>query len=164
MGRYVRVETIVAAAISAFAVIVAAWINTRGRGVPAPPGATAAGEALRPRQSRLRRAYLGFWPVLMRLQAPSRRTTPWLAALLGFLFSGFGIALYFRKPVDVLAGILFLLPLGGASSGPAEDSTIASWYWFFAAIAGLYGLLRAESANRRLDAEAAAETAPVLAP
>jgi hypothetical protein len=163
VGRYGCVETIVAAAISAFAVIAAAWINTRGRTQAVPPGA-AAGDEPAPRESRLRRAYDGFWTALMRLPAPSSRTTPWLAALLGFLFSGFGIALYFRKPVDVVAGIVFLLPLGAASSGPAEDSTIAWWYWIFAGVTALYGLVRAESANRRLDVEAAAQTAPLLAP
>jgi hypothetical protein len=167
MGGYVRVETIVAAAISAFAVIAAAWINTRGRGQAPPPELGTPDDSSEPRKSRVRRAYEGLWTALMRLPAPSRRTTPWLAALVGFLFSGFGVALYFRKGPDVLAGLAFLLPLGlaGGGSATSEESTLAWWYWIFAALAGLYCLLRAESANRRLDAQVAdAQSAPLLAP
>ena len=91
--------------------------------------------------------------VLARLPAPSSRARPWLAALVAYALGGLGIALYFRTTVDLLVGILFLLPLGAASSNaPGEDNALAWWYWLFAAAAALYALLRAEGANRRLDA------------
>jgi hypothetical protein len=87
-----------------------------------------------------------------RLPAPDQRTPPWLGALLGYALGGVGVALAFRKVPDLVAGIVLLLPLGLASS---EESGLAWWYWLFAALAGLYSLLRAETGNRRLDAEAA---------
>jgi hypothetical protein len=93
------------------------------------------------------------WALLGRLPPPSRVTRPWLAATLGFFFVGFGIMLYFRKLPDVLVGLALILPLGiagSSSSGTSNDPALAWWWWVVAAIAGLYGLLRAESANRQL--------------
>jgi hypothetical protein len=91
--------------------------------------------------------------LLGRLPSPGRRTRPWLAAALGFFFVGFGIMFYFRKLPDVLVGIALVLPLGiggSSSTGTSNDPGLAWWWWVVAAIAGLYGLLRAESANRQL--------------
>jgi hypothetical protein len=83
-----------------------------------------------------------------RLPLPDQRTPPWLAAVLGYVLGGVGVALAFRKVPDIVAGIVFLLPLGLASS---EESGLAWWYWLFAALAAVYALLRAETGNRRLD-------------
>ena len=118
-------ETVAAAALGALLVASAVLLNTRFR--------------------------LG--GVLAGLPPPSTRARPWLAALVAYALGGLGIAVYFRTTADLLVGILFLLPLGAASSsGPGEDATLAWWYWLFAAAAALYALLRAEGANRRLDA------------
>ena len=87
-----------------------------------------------------------------RLPVLDQRTPPWLAALLGYVLGGVGVALAFRTTPDILAGIVLLIPLGLAST---EESGLAWWYWVFAALAALYALLRAETGNRRLDAEAA---------
>ncbi len=79
-----------------------------------------------------------------------------MGALVGFLFGGFGIALYFRRQADVLVGLVFLIPLFLATSGPEnEEATFGWWYWPFATLAAIYCVLRVESANRRLEAEAA---------
>ena len=76
-----------------------------------------------------------------------------MAALVGFLFGGFGIALYFRRQADVLVGLVFLIPLFLGTRGDGADTTFGWWYWPFATLAATYCVLRVESANRRLGAE-----------
>jgi hypothetical protein len=142
---------IAVALIAATGTIITTWMTLRAsrNSPPAAPEATPAALVTPPRPGALDRV----WRLFSMLPPLGRPVRSWLAALLGFLFSGFGIALYFRKLPDVVVGIAFLVPLGFASSGreaaPGESGTIAWWYWIFAALAGMYGLLRAESANRR---------------
>jgi hypothetical protein len=146
---------IAVALIAAAGTILTTWMTLRAsRNNPpaAPVSAPTATEPVvspPPRVDPLDRV----WRLFAELPPLGRSVRSWLAALLGFLFSGFGIALYFRKLPDVLIGIAFLVPLGLASSGgedapSGEETTIAWWYWIFAALAGIYGALRAESANR----------------
>ncbi|HEY7698994.1 MAG TPA: hypothetical protein VIE88_11295 [Vicinamibacteria bacterium] len=102
-----------------------------------------------------------------RIPALKRRTRPWLAATLGFFFSGFGIALYFRRLPDLLIGIVLALPYAYAGSqlpedGGQADASLPWWVWVFAAVTGLYGYLRAVNSNRRL-AIAARESKGALA-
>lgn len=155
-------ETIVAAAIGAAALIVTTWMTTRASARQPPPGPAplpvsadrTPEERRRSFGERLARLRAQAWQLLLRLPPRRRRARPWLAATLAFLFGGFGVALYFRRPPDVLAGIVFLLPLGAAGGGDAStgEPATAWWYWIFAVLAGLYALLRAESSNRRLQA------------
>jgi hypothetical protein len=159
-------ETIAAAAISAVAVICAAWITARPRAAAAvaPPPSTADSG---PRLGRLRELAARSWALLGKLPPLPRRKRPWVAALVGVFFSGLGIALYFRKGPDILIGIPFLLVFALAEDDSARTSgapVLAWWYWIVAGLCGLYSLLRAESANRRLDAAAEAPSAPALAP
>jgi hypothetical protein len=146
---------IAVALIAAAGTIITTWMTLRAsrNNPPATPAATPTVPVTEPepRVDPLDRV----WRLFSALPPLGRPVRSWLAALLGFLFSGFGIALYFRKLPDVLVGIVFLVPLGLASSGgadaPADESTtIAWWYWIFAALAGIYGLLRAEAANRQI--------------
>ena len=123
-------ETLVAAAVGALAVACGAVLEARDRPARA-------------------------WRLLWRLSPLGERVRPWLAALAGYVLGGIGVALYFRTLPDLLAGLVFLLPLGAASAGGQEESGLAWWYWIFAALAAFYSLLRAGSANRRLDAETA---------
>ena len=123
-------ETLVAAVVGALAVAVATLLEARGR------------------PDRV-------WRLLRRLPPLGERVRPWLAALAGYVLGGIGVALYFRTVPDLLAGLAFVLPLGAASAGGPEDSGLAWWYWIFAALSALYALLRAGSANRRLEEEAA---------
>jgi len=71
-----------------------------------------------------------------------------MAALVGFLFGGFGIALYFRRQADVLVGLAFLVPLFLATRGSETDeaATFGWWYWPFATLAATYW---ASSSSRR---------------
>jgi hypothetical protein len=156
------VEAIVVAAISAAGAIAVALINARAsRQRPALPTTAVevdddAAATAPERPGPLARAWERLWQLFGRLAPPNRTTRPWLAGLLGFLFSGFGVALYFRKGVDVIAGIVFLLPLGLMTNDSAgEDPAVAWWYWPFAALTAAFGVLRSESANRRLERELA---------
>lgn len=156
-------EAIVVAAISAAGAIAVALINARAsRQRPALPTTAAedhdraAAKAVPERPRALARGWERLWQLFGRLEPPNRATRPWLAGVLGFLFSGFGVALYFRKGVDVIAGIVFLLPLGLMTNDSAgNDPAVAWWYWPFAALTAAYGVLRSESANRRLEREPA---------
>lgn len=174
-------STLLAAAISALATIAAAWIATRPRRhgaqteerrseiwlperrtPPPPPPPPPGGRWRRAARSisavgRAVDAHL--WNVLHRLPLLKRRTKPWLAAVLGFLFGGFGVALYLRRSVDVLIGIALLVPLSIAGSqlnGTEQrtDDSLPAWVWIFEALAALYCFLRSYSSNRRLEAEA----------
>lgn len=150
-------EAIVVAAISALGAVAVALINaraTRQHYRPAPTTPESPSEAVDDHDlpGAPERAWRRLWALFGRLPPIGRRTTPWVAALLGFLFSGLGVALYFRKGADVLVGVVFLLPLLAATSGSGEDTTVAPWYWPFATLTATYCVLRAESANRRLEA------------
>jgi hypothetical protein len=90
---------------------------------------------------------------------PLRRTRPQLAAAIGFVFGGIGLAIYFRSFVDLVAPIaiaivanVVVVMLVGAD---AELGWLAG-----AIIASLYGLSRSQDSNRRLDEKG--ETAPIV--
>jgi hypothetical protein len=179
----VSIDTIFAATVSALATIAAAWIASRparrgtsetkpssgdGLWVPTSDTDSPSGDDAR-RRGRRRTAALGaavdagidaLWRIMERIPSLKRRTRPWLAATLGFFFSGFGIGLYFRTLPDVLVAIVLALPFAYAGSQlpdeseQAADASLPWWVWVFAALTGLYGFLRAASSNRRLvDAE-----------
>jgi hypothetical protein len=168
-------STLIAAALTATATIAAAWIATRSRRHGAPPeqrGPVIWLPAPRPQPppppGPLRRAGrwitsvagavdAGLWRLLNRLPPLKRRTKPWLAAVLGFLFGGFGVALYLRRSVDVIIGIVLLVPLSLAGSQlstgqQAADESLPAWAWFVEGSSAFYCYLRAVSSNRRLEA------------
>ena len=72
------------------------------------------------------------------------RKRPWLAFVLGFLFSGLALGIYFRSWVDLIVLTVTWLALI-ATPGDAG-------FWAGAVIGGLWGLLRAINANERLSA------------
>ena len=72
------------------------------------------------------------------------RKTPWLAFVLGFLFSGIALGIYFRSWVDLVVPTIIWLVLI-ATPGDAG-------FWDGAVIGGLWGLLRAVNSNERLGA------------
>ena len=144
-------EAIVVAAISALGAIAVAVINaqaTRRREAAPEPARDDASPTARP--GRRRRAWSRLWELFGRLPPLGRRRTAWLAAIAGFLFGGFGIALYFRRQADVLVGLAFLVPLFLSTRGEGDETTFGWWYWPFATLAATYCVLRVESANRRL--------------
>ena len=151
-------EAIVVAAISALGAVAVALINARAtrqrEASPKPEPKGDAGAALAPkRPGRLRRSWAWLWELFGRLPVLGRRRTAWVAALVGFLFGGFGIALYFRRQADVLVGLVFLIPLFLATRDDGAETTFGWWYWPFATLAATYYVLRVETANRRLEAE-----------
>jgi hypothetical protein len=90
---------------------------------------------------------------------PLRRTSPQLAAAVGFLFGGVGLAIYFRSFVDFVAPIaiaivatLVVVKLVGAE---AELGWLAG-----AIIASFYGLSRSQDSNKRLEQKA--EVPPIV--
>ena len=151
-------EAIVVAAISAAGAIAVAVINARAisRRESAKPEAVEgnADAVVAPdRPGMFRRAWARLWELFGRLPPLGKRRRAWVAALVGFLFGGFGIALYFRRQADVLVGLVFLIPLFLATRGESEETTFGWWYWPFATLAATYGVLRVESANRQLEGE-----------
>ena len=72
------------------------------------------------------------------------RKTPWLAFVLGFLFSGIALGIYFRSWVDLVVPTIIWLVLI-ATPGDAG-------FWVGAVIGGLWSLLRAINSNERLEA------------
>ena len=151
-------EAIVVAAISAAGAIAVAVINARATrqrdsASPEPVEADADAVVAPGRPGLFRRAWARLWSLFGRLPSLGKRRTAWIAALVGFLFGGFGIALYFRRQADVLVGLVFLIPLFLATRGEGEETTFGWWYWPFATLAATYCVLRVESANRRLEAE-----------
>jgi hypothetical protein len=101
------------------------------------------------------------WGLLDRLPVLERRGKPLLAAVLGFLFGGLGLALYLRRSVDVIVGIVLLVPLSIAGSQldtgqQGADESLPAWIWIFQALSALYSFLRVISSNRRLEAGEAA--------
>jgi hypothetical protein len=150
------VEAIIVAAISAVGAIAVALINarvTRQREASPRPAAGGLGSDIATRPGPFLRAWTRLWEFFGRLPPLGRPRAAWVAALVGFLFGGFGIALYFRRQADVLVGLVFLIPLFLATRGDGAETTFGWWYWPFATLAATYCVLRVESANRRLDAE-----------
>jgi hypothetical protein len=70
------------------------------------------------------------------------RKKPWLAFVLGFLFSGIALGIYFRSWADLIVPTLIWLALI-ATPGDAG-------FWAGAVVGGLWGLLRAVNSNERL--------------
>jgi hypothetical protein len=106
--------------------------------------------------------------LLERLPPLKKRRRPNIACLVGFLFGGIGLAIYFRTFVDFILLLAFeavaLIMLG--SSDPSYAYLI---YFLQCAIAGLYGFFRAETSNRMLEPAGgaprpAAQPAPVPTP
>ncbi len=74
---------------------------------------------------------------------PSKtKKRPWLAFVLGFLFSGIALRIYFRSWVDLVVPTAIWLALI-VTPGDAG-------FWLGAVIGGLWGLLRAINSNERL--------------
>jgi hypothetical protein len=82
--------------------------------------------------------------VMYPLPALGARKNPWLALVLGFLFSGVALGIYFRSWIDLIVPTVLWLVLI-ATPGDAG-------FWIGAVIGGLWGLLRAVNANERLGA------------
>ena len=76
------------------------------------------------------------------------RKHPGLAALIGAVTGGLGLAIYFRSLRDLfpveLAGMLVML---GSLTAGVEPLRVAQFV--VPVVGGLYGLLRARSSNRR---------------
>jgi len=72
------------------------------------------------------------------------KKTPWLAFVLGFLFSGIALGIYFRSWLDLVVPTVSWLVLI-VTPGDAG-------FWAGAVIGGLWGLLRAVNSNERLEA------------
>jgi hypothetical protein len=70
------------------------------------------------------------------------RKSLWLAFVLGFLFSGIALGVYFRSWVALIVPTVIWLVLI-ATPGDAG-------FWAGAVMGGLWGLLRAVNANERL--------------
>lgn len=136
--------------ITGVATVVAALITVRA-GRQAPTTTTTVEPVTRPRESLVERGRSLF----DRLPALKKRRRVWLAALAGFLLGGIGVALTFRTLPDTLIGALLALPFVAVVAvqpdGAAETSATPWWYWPFAALAALYAVFRAETANRRLE-------------
>ena len=74
---------------------------------------------------------------------PARtRKRPWVAFVLGFLFSGIALGIYFRSWIDLIVPTVAWLVLI-ATPGDAG-------FWIGALIGGFWGLLRAINSNERL--------------
>jgi hypothetical protein len=136
------VETIVAALVTGAATVAAALIAVRA-------GRPSGGEAAVPPAGRreLRNPF-------SRLPALTKRRRLWVAGVVGFLFSGIGVALYFRTLPDALLGALLSVPFWISiavqpESGSGEPTSTPWWYWPFAVLTALYCVLRADEANRR---------------
>jgi len=72
------------------------------------------------------------------------RKRPWLAFMLGFLFSGIALGIYFRSWVDLIVPTVLWLAL---IATPGDTG-----FWAAAVVGGLWGLLRAINVNERLSA------------
>lgn len=86
--------------------------------------------------------------ILNKLPVLGRRKIPSLAFVIGFLFGGVGLGLYFRPFIDFLAPIVLMLTLSLAGYGVAEEGAI----FIGAFMAGIYGAFRAADSNDRLSA------------
>jgi hypothetical protein len=72
------------------------------------------------------------------------RKNPWLAFVLGFLFSGVALGIYFRSWIDFIVPTVIWLVLI-VTPGDAG-------FWIGAFIGGVWGLLRVVNSNERLGA------------
>ncbi len=72
------------------------------------------------------------------------RKRPWLAFVLGFLFSGIALGIYFRSWIDLVLPTVIWLALIATPSDAG--------FWAGAVLGGLWGLLRAINSNERLGA------------
>ena len=72
------------------------------------------------------------------------RKRPWLAFVLGFLFSGIALGIYFRSWIDLVLPTVIWLALIVTPSDAG--------FWAGAVLGGLWGLLRAMNSNERLGA------------
>jgi hypothetical protein len=80
--------------------------------------------------------------LLEMLDPVSRDTHPNLACVIGFLFGGLGLAIYFRTAVD------FLIPVAITVAGLAAYSALGAFGILTGAVvAALYGYLRASTSN-----------------
>jgi hypothetical protein len=93
---------------------------------------------------------------------PLRRTNPQLAAAIGFLFGGIGLAIYFRSFVD------FVVPIGIAIIAQLVVTKLVGadvvLGWLAGAIiASIYGLSRSVDSNNRLEQQEASSLTPASA-
>lgn len=85
------------------------------------------------------------------LQPVRTRKTPWLAFVLGFLFSGIALGIYFRSWVDLIVPtVVWAVGIGLDNAFPTVLGDAG--FWAGAVIGGLWGLLRAVNSNERLGA------------
>ena len=92
--------------------------------------------------------------ILNKLHVLHAKKSENLSALLGFLFGGIGLGIYFRSFIDVLIPVVTLVVLTALSERAADVA--ATYGWLMGAIfSSLYGYLRARNSNERLDAEGA---------
>ncbi len=95
--------------------------------------------------------------LLDKLPALRARKNPGLAALLGVLFGGVGLGLYFWSFVDFLVPLVIVIALT-LSFGATKVAAIG---WLGGAvIAGGWGFLRAQNSNTRLQATSTSPSDP----
>jgi len=80
--------------------------------------------------------------LLKSLPALKKSKNPTLAAIIGFLFGGIGLGIFFLSFTDFVLPILVVIILAAVLKA-------AGWI-VGAAFAGLYGFVRASESNRRL--------------
>jgi hypothetical protein len=92
--------------------------------------------------------------VLKKLPPLAKPKSPGLAALIGFLTGGIGLAIYFRSLLDLLPVELVgtVVVIGALITGvePVHALNVAAIA--AAIVGGSYGFWRAQSSNRRLAA------------
>jgi len=88
------------------------------------------------------------WNAATRLRPLRRRVRPWLATVIGYVFGGIGLALYFRTWTDVIAAVALVL-VGFVLGAVVYITTgVALSFWAAAALPALYGYVRASASNR----------------
>jgi hypothetical protein len=74
--------------------------------------------------------------------------SPALATVIGFLFGGIGLAVYFVSPVDAVFPIVIAIMTVGLTAARLHDPALG---WFLgASIAAIYGCIRASNSNSRI--------------
>jgi hypothetical protein len=88
------------------------------------------------------------WTAATRLRPLRRRVHPWLAAIIGYIFGGIGLALYFRSWTDVVAAVVLVLTGFALGVFVYVTTGVTLSFWAGAALPALYGYVRASASNR----------------